>query len=99
MARKLIDLSMNVHNDMIAFPRVVRPSMAMYESWEQFAERIGAAKFGVTWLTASYLVVLGDHIGTHIDSLRHLRNDAPGQQASRLNSCYALGFAFISAFC
>jgi len=91
MTRKLIDLSMPVHNDMIAFPRVVRPSMAMYESWEQFAERIGAAKHGVSWLTASYLVVLGDHIGTHIDSLRHLRNDSPGPEGIPLEYCYGDG--------
>ena len=43
MPRRIIDLSMPVHNDMMAFPRVVRPSMAMYESWEQFAERIGVS--------------------------------------------------------
>ena len=48
MARRLVDLSMQVHNDMVAFPRVVRPSMAMYETWQQFATNIGAAKFGVT---------------------------------------------------
>jgi hypothetical protein len=41
MARKLIDLSMLVHNDMIGFPQVVRPSMVMYESWTEFAEASG----------------------------------------------------------
>lgn len=91
MPRRIIDLSMPVHNDMIAFPRVVRPSMAMYESWQQFAERIGAAKYGVTWLTASYLIVLGDHIGTHIDSLRHLRDNAPGPEGIPLEYCYGDG--------
>ena len=89
--RTLIDLSMAVHNDMVAFPRVVRPSLAMYETWEEFAERIGAARHGVTSLTASYLVVLGDHIGTHIDSLRHLRHDAPGPEAIPLDYCYGDG--------
>jgi kynurenine formamidase len=91
MARKLIDLSMPVHNDMVAFPRVVRPSLAMYETWQEFAERIGAAKFGVDSLTASYIVVLGDHIGTHMDSLRHLRNDAPGPEGIPLEYCYGNG--------
>src|SRR5262245_35467501 len=91
MAHKLVDLSMRVHNDMVAFPRVVRPSMAMYETWQEFAERIGAAKFGVTWLTASCLIVLGDHIGTHIDSLRHLRDDAPGPEGIPLDYCYGNG--------
>ena len=91
MARRLIDLSMRVHNDMVTFPRVVRPSMAMYETWEQFAENIGAAKYGVTHLTASYMIVTGDHIGTHIDSLRHLRKDAPGADGIPLEYCYGDG--------
>src|SRR4249920_830909 len=91
MPRRLVDLSMQVHNDMVAFPRVVRPSMAMYETWQQFATNIGAAKFGVTSLTASYMVVTGDHIGTHIDSLRHLREDAPGPEGIPLDYCYGDG--------
>jgi kynurenine formamidase len=91
MGRRLIDLSMNVHKDMVAFPRVVRPSMAMYETWQEFAQGIGAAKYGVDWLTASYLVVLGDHIGTHIDSLRHLRDDAPGPEGIPIEYCYGDG--------
>jgi kynurenine formamidase len=82
---------MPVHNDMVAFPRVVRPSLAMYETWQEFAERIGAAKYGVDSLTASYLVVLGDHIGTHMDSLRHLRNDAAGPEGIPLEYCYGNG--------
>src|SRR4026208_2522832 len=91
MSRRLIDLSMRVHNDMVAFPRVVRPSMAMYEDWKQFAERIGAAKHGVDWLTASYLAVLGDHIGTPIDSPRPLRDQAPGPEGIPLEYCYGDG--------
>ncbi len=91
MARKLIDLSMPVHNDMVAFPRVVRPSLAMYETWQEFAQRIGAAKYGIDSLTASYLVVLGDHIGTHMDSLRHLREVAPGPEGIPLEYCYGDG--------
>jgi kynurenine formamidase len=91
MARRLVDLSMPVHNDMVTFPRVVRPSMVMYEDWRQFAIGIGAAKHGVDWLTASYLIVIGDHIGTHIDSLRHLRNDAPGPEGIPIEYCYGDG--------
>src|SRR5437016_4573249 len=88
MATKLIDLSMPVHNDMISFPRVVRPALVMYETWRQFAERIGATKFGVDWLTAHCLVVIGDHIGTHMDSLRHMRDDAPGPEGIPLEFCH-----------
>ena len=91
MSRKLIDLSMPVHNDMVVFPRVVRPALVMYESWQQFAERIGAAKYGVTSLTASYMVVIGDHVGTHIDSLRHLREVGPGAEGIPIDYCYGDG--------
>src|SRR5215831_293763 len=91
MARKLIDLSMAVHNDMMAFPRVVRPSMAMYETWEQFAERIGAAKYGMKSLAASCMMVTGDHIGTHIDALLHFRKGGGGPEAIPLDYCYGDG--------
>ena len=67
---------MPVHNEMVTFPRVVRPALLMFETWQGFAERIGAAKYGVKSLTAHCMVVLGDHIGTHMDSLRHMREDA-----------------------
>jgi kynurenine formamidase len=91
MPRKLIDLSMPVHNDMVSFPRVVRPALVMYETWRQFAERVGAAQHGVEWLTAHCLIVIGDHIGTHIDSLRHMREDAPGPEAIPIEYCYGDG--------
>ena len=91
MPRKLIDLSMPVHNGMVTFPRVVRPALVMYETWREFAERIGAAKYGVDWLTAHCLIVLGDHIGTHVDSLRHMREDAPGPEGIPLELCYGDG--------
>ncbi len=91
MARQLIDLSMPVHSDMVVFPRVVRPALLMYEDWEKFAEGIGAAEYGVTWLTASYLTVLGDHVGTHIDALKHLRKEGPGPEGIPLEYCYGDG--------
>lgn len=88
---KLIDLSMEVSGDMVVFPRVARPILAMLESWEEFATNIGAAEYGAAWLTAHYVVVLGDHVGTHVDSLRHLRNDAPGPEGIPLAYCYGDG--------
>lgn len=91
MTRRFIDLSMPVHNGMITFPRVVKPSLEMYESWQEFAERIGATEYGVDWLTAHCRVVLGDHIGTHVDSLRHLRADAAGPEGIPLEYCYGDG--------
>ncbi|TAK21225.1 MAG: cyclase family protein [Chloroflexota bacterium] len=91
MGTRLVDLSMLVHQEMIAFPRIVRPAMVMYESWEEFAERIGAAKFGATELTASYIAVLSDHLGTHIDSLKHIRKGAPGPEGIPIDLCYGDG--------
>lgn len=91
MSTKLIDLSMPVHNDMITFPRIVKPTLEMYETWEEFAERIGAAEYGATWLTASYRIELSDHVGTHMDSLRHLNDDKPGPEGIPLEYCYGDG--------
>ncbi|MFQ5610504.1 MAG: cyclase family protein [Anaerolineae bacterium] len=87
----LIDLSMEVSGDMVVFPRVARPILAMLESWEEFAANIGAAEHGADWLTAHYVVVLGDHVGTHVDSLRHMRDDAPGPEGIPLEYCYGDG--------
>jgi kynurenine formamidase len=82
---------MEVSGDMVVFPRVARPILSMLESWEEFATNIGAAQYGATWLTAHYVVVLGDHVGTHVDSLRHLRKDAPGPEGIPLEYCYGDG--------
>lgn len=91
MGVRLIDLSMPVHNDMITFPRVPPPKIEMHESWEEFAERIGAAQYGATWLTASYRLELNDHVGTHIDARKHLVAEAPGPEGIPLEYCYSDG--------
>ena len=89
---RLVDLSMPVHRDMLTFPRVPPPTLVLYETWEEFAERIGAAAHGATWLTASYLVVQNDHVGTHVDAVKHLRGpDAPGVEGIPLEYCYSDG--------
>lgn len=89
---RLVDLSMPVHRDMVTFPRIPPPSLLMYESWEEFAQGIGAADYGITWLTASYLIIQSDHAGTHIDAVKHLRGpDAPGPEGIPLEYCYSDG--------
>jgi kynurenine formamidase len=89
---RLVDLSMPVHRDMLTFPRVPPPTLLMYESWTEFAERIGAAEHGADWLTASYLVITSDHVGTHCDSVKHLRGpDAPGVEGIPLEYCFSDG--------
>jgi kynurenine formamidase len=76
---------------MVTFPRVVPPSLTMCESWQEFAKQIGATDYGVDWLTAHYRVVIGDHIGTHMDAMRHMRDDAPGPEGIPLEYCYGDG--------
>jgi kynurenine formamidase len=91
MPTKLIDLSMPVDNGMVTFPKIIQPTLVMYQSWREYAEQIGATEFGVDWLTATYRVELSDHVGTHMDSLRHLRDDAPGPEGIPLEYCYGDG--------
>ena len=89
---RLVDLSMPVHPDMLTFPRVPPPMLMLYESWTQFAERIGAAEFGATSLTASYVVVQNDHVGTHCDAVKHIRGpEAPGVEGIPLEYCFSDG--------
>jgi kynurenine formamidase len=89
---RLVDLSMPVHADMLTFPRVPPPSLLLYESWTDFAERIGAAQYGATSLTASYLVIQNDHVGTHCDAVKHIRGpEAPGVEGIPLEYCFSDG--------
>jgi kynurenine formamidase len=89
--RRIVDLSMPVHADMLTFPRVPPPALCVYETHEEFAERIGAAEYGVTSLTASNLVVVNDHVGTHCDARRHIVPDAGGADTIPLEWCLSDG--------
>ena len=91
MTRRLVDLSMPVHPDMLTFPRVPPPALCVYESHEDFATRIGAAAFGVTSLTGSYLVVQNDHVGTHMDARKHIVPTEGGPETIPLEWCYGDG--------
>jgi kynurenine formamidase len=82
---------MPVHADMLTFPRVPPPALCVYETHEEFAERIGAAEYGVTSLTASNLVVVNDHVGTHCDARRHIVPDAGGANTIPLDWCLSDG--------
>jgi kynurenine formamidase len=89
--RRIVDLSMPVHADMLTFPRVPPPAICVYESHEQFAERIGAAAHGVTSLTASNLIVVNDHVGTHLDARKHIVPTAGGPDTIPLEYCISDG--------
>ena len=89
--RRIVDLSMPVHPDMLTFPRVPPPALCVYESHTEFAERIGAAEHGVDSLTASYLVVQNDHVGTHLDARKHIVPTAGGPETIPLEYCISDG--------
>lgn len=89
--RRIIDLSMPVHMDMLTFPRVPPPALTVYESHTEFADRIGASAHGVTSLTASCLVVQNDHVGTHMDARKHIVPDAGGPETIPLEYCISDG--------
>ena len=89
--RRIVDLSMPVHPDMLTFPRVPPPALCVYESHTEFAERIGAAEHGVDSLTASYLVVQNDHVGTHLDARKHIVPTAGGPETIPLEYCVSDG--------
>lgn len=89
--RRIIDLSMPVHMDMLTFPRVPPPAITVYESHEEFAERIGASAHGVDSLTASYLIVVNDHVGTHCDARKHIVPTAGGPETIPLEWCISDG--------
>ena len=89
--KRIVDLSMPVHMDMLTFPRVPPPALTVYESHEDFATRIGAAEYGVTSLTASYLVVSNDHVGTHLDARKHIVPSAGGPETIPLEYCLSDG--------
>jgi kynurenine formamidase len=89
--RRIVDLSMPVHNDMVTFPRVPSPALCVYESHTEFAERIGAAEHGVDSLTASYLIVVNDHVGTHLDARKHIVPTAGGPDTIPLEYCISDG--------
>lgn len=88
---RLVDLSMDVHPGMLTFPQVPPPMILMNESWEEFAERIGAAKYGAKSLTAHYVVIQDDHVGTHVDAVRHIRKDGSDVTGIPIEYCYSNG--------
>lgn len=91
MTPKIIDLSMEVSQDMITFPRVAPTIIRYLEDHHESACGLGTTPYGVDSLTAHCLIIMSDHCGTHIDSLRHLNPKAPGAESIPLEYCYGDG--------
>ncbi len=91
MGRKIIDLSMEVYKGMVVYPGVTPPFISQVYSHEEYAEITGTAKFGITHCNTG-IIVMGDHVGTHVDSWWHANPKAPGgTEAIPLKYCYGDG--------
>jgi kynurenine formamidase len=88
---RIIDLSMEVHPDMMRYPGVRQPIIECVENHAQHAQNTGATKYGVTELCAQSNITMSDHTGTHIDSLWHADPTKPTAEAIPLEYCYGDG--------
>ena len=91
MGRRIIELSMEVFKGMVVYPGVTPPFISEVYSHEEFAEITGTSEFGITHCNTG-IILMGDHVGTHIDSWWHANPDAPGAaEAIPLEYCYGNG--------
>jgi kynurenine formamidase len=91
MTTKIIELSMEVHKGMVVYPGVTPPFISQVYSHEEYAQVTGTDKFGITHCNTG-IIIMGDHVGTHIDSWFHANPDAPGAaEAIPLEYCYGNG--------
>lgn len=72
---KFYDISMSIYEEMIVYPGNPLPEIRQYSS-------IPANK------TNESLICLGSHSGSHVDTKRHIRNDAKGSDSLPLESFY-----------
>ena len=72
---KFYDISMLISEKMIVYPGNPLPQIRQYSS-------IPANK------TNESLICLGSHCGSHVDTKRHIKNDAEGSEALPLESFY-----------
>lgn len=89
--RRIIDLSMEVFKGMVVYPGVTPPFISEVYTHEEYAEISGTAPFGITHCNTG-IIVMGDHVGTHMDSWWHANPDAPGgAEAIPIEYCYGNG--------
>jgi kynurenine formamidase len=89
--RRFIELSMEVYKGMVIYPGVVPPYIAEYYTHEEYAKVTGTDKLGIVHCNNG-IIVMGDHVGTHMDSWFHANPDAPGAaEAIPLEYCYGDG--------
>jgi kynurenine formamidase len=89
--KRLIDLTMEIYQGMPTYPSVSKPLVHEMENHEQMARSMGTVALGITHLPNHCLIVSGDHIGTHMDALGHVRPGAPRAEGIPLEYCYGDG--------
>ena len=67
---------------------VAKPVIVEMETYSQMARSVGTDQYGVDEITNHCMIVTGDHIGTHIDSLGHVKPDAPRAEGIPIDYCY-----------
>jgi kynurenine formamidase len=88
---RIIDLSMEVHPNMMVYADGPRPSIDLRFSHSDNARRYGAEKYGVDETTGAHWLAMSDHTGTHLDSWWHGNPQAPTIEATPLEYCYGDG--------
>ena len=89
--RRFIELSMEIFKGMVIYPGNIPPFISEYYTHEEYAKVTGADKFGITHCNNG-IILMGDHVGTHMDSWFHGNPDAPGAaEAIPIEYCYGDG--------
>jgi kynurenine formamidase len=82
---------MEVHRFMQTYPGTASPLIRVLEDHYESAARLNAEKYGADTLFNHCVVVLGDHHGTHIDSIFHGDPEGPPVDQIPLEFCYGPG--------
>jgi kynurenine formamidase len=90
MTRRIVDLSMEVFKGMVVYPGVTPPFISQVFSHAEYAAITGTDKFGIDHCNTG-IIVMGDHVGTHIDSWWHANPKAPSAECIPLDYCYGDG--------
>ena len=72
---KFYDITIPIERDMVIYPGNPKPKIEQYSSMPD--DR-----------TNESILTLGTHTGTHVDSMRHVQNDAPGVESLPVESFY-----------
>ena len=91
MARRLIDLSMEVFQGMMVYPSVAKPVIVEMENQAQMARSMGTDVLGAPHLPNHCMIVTGDHVGTHLDSWGHVNPAAPRAEGIPIDYCFGDG--------